>query len=236
MLLLVDVGNSTVKWAITPLHSYKPLKKGVLKPNRLEELRRFKDIPYRVVASVRPSLNPHVESLLKKPIFVKNEDCLQLVGSEYKTPRTLGVDRLLNAIGGLDYSDTFGVISFGTATVVDAVVDKKFLGGAIFLGLEKHLRCLSSNAEQLPLEKPTVPSTPLGRSTAECLNVGSFYSQVFTVKGLTDTYRQLYGIETFILTGGAAEYFKDFFGNYLLDRELLFKGLFKVFKKVYLKD
>jgi type III pantothenate kinase len=236
MLLLVDVGNSTVKWVITPLHSYKPLNKGILKPDRLGELKRFKDIPYRVVASVRPSLNPQLEKILEGPIFVTNKDCLQIIGSEYKTPHTLGVDRLLNAIGGLDYSDSFCIVSFGTATVVDAVVDKTFLGGAIFLGIEKHLKCLSSNAEQLPLEKPTIPLKVLGKSTAECLTVGSFYSQIFTVKGLIDEYRELYGIKTFILTGGTSEYFRDFFKGGILDRDLLFKGLFKVFKKVYRKD
>jgi len=229
MVLLVDVGNSAVKWVISEIGRYRPLQKGILKHNQIEELRKFKEIPHRVVASVKPSLNPKLAEVLNNPIFVRNEDCLHLISSEYETPHTLGVDRLLNAIGGLHYANSFCVVSFGTATVTDVVIEPTFLGGAIFLGIEKHLDCLYTYAEQLPMEKAQVPRRPIGMNTKECILSGAFYSQVFAVKGLINFYKKLYGIEKVILTGGSAEVFINQFETFFLDKELLFKGLFKVF-------
>lgn len=233
MLLLVDIGNSAVKWIISETDRYQPLRKGILNHDQIEELRKFKDIPYKVVASVKPSLNPKLAEVLKNPIFVKNEDCLRFISSEYETTHTLGVDRLLNAIGGLNYADTFCVVSFGTATVVDLVVEKTFLGGAIFLGMEKHLKCLNIHAEQLPMEKPQIPQRPIGKNTKECLLSGVFYSQLFAVKGFVQTYKELYGVEKVILTGGSSDFFISQFESFVFDKELLFKGLFKVFYEVY---
>jgi len=43
----------------------------------------------------------------------------------------LGVDRLFSAFGGLEFADTFLVISLGTTTVVDLVLNRTFKGGSI---------------------------------------------------------------------------------------------------------
>jgi len=227
---MVDVGNSSVKWRLSTPEEYQPLKEGVLSFDRLEELRKYSNVPYKVVASVKPSVNPRLEEVLINPYFVSVEDCKPLIGIDYKTPQTLGVDRVLNAIGGLEYTETFAVVSFGTATVVDLVLEKTFQGGAIFLGLEKHLGCLSKNAEQLPFvdfkEKPPF----LGKSTNQCIQSGVFYSQVFTVRGFLENFRTTYRVEKVLLTGGLGGIFKDFVPQGIFDKELLFRGLFRIFR------
>lgn len=229
MLLLVDVGNSSVKWRLTPADDYKPIGGGILTFDRLEELKKFADIPHKAVASVKPSVNPALERILKNPCFVSVEDCKPLIGIDYKTPSTLGIDRLLNAIGGLEYGNTFAVVSFGTATVVDLILEKTFKGGVIFLGVEKHLECLAKKGEKLPEVEPKNNPPLLGQSTAECLQSGVFYSQIFTAKGLLENFKTLYGVGKVILTGGYADFFHPQIGG-IIDKELLFRGLFRVYK------
>ena len=229
MLLLVDVGNSSVKWRLTPTETYKPTEGGVLTFDHLEELKRFSDIPHKWVASVKPSINPLLEEVLNNPHFVSVEDCKPLIDIDYKTPTTLGIDRLLNAIGGLEYGDTFAVVSFGTATVVDLVLNRTFKGGVIFLGVEKHLECLAKKGEKLPKVEFKQNPPFVGQSTEECIQSGVFYNQLFTVKGFLNRFITSYGIEKIILTGGYADFFHPQIGG-IFDKELLFKGLFKVYK------
>ena len=227
---MVDVGNSSVKWRLSTPEEYQPLKGGVLSFERLEELRKYSNVPYKVVASVKPSVNPRLEEILINPYFVSVEDCKPLIGIDYETPQTLGVDRVLNAIGGLEYAETFAVVSFGTATVVDLVLEKNFQGGAIFLGLEKHLGCLSNNAEQLPLVDLKTKPALLGKSTNQCIQSGVFYSQIFTVRGFLENFGTTYGVEKVFLTGGLGGIFKDFVPQAIFDKELLFRGLFRIFR------
>ena len=231
MFLLLDVGNTAVKWRLLErLGEYRPLKGGVLTFDRLEELKKFSSVPHKWVSSVKPSVNPLLVEILKNPRFVEVENCRALIEVDYKTPRTLGIDRLLNAVGGLEYGDTFAVVSFGTATVVDLVIDRTFKGGAIFLGTEKHLECLSKKGEQLPrVDLKEIPPL-LGKSTDECIQSGTFYNQLFTVRGYLERFKELYGVKGFIYTGGYADLFTPFLGQGILDGELLFKGLWKVIK------
>jgi len=231
MFLLLDVGNTAVKWRLLEdINEYRPLRGGVLTFDRLEELKRFSGIPHKWVSSVKPSVNPKLVEILKNPHFVEVEDCKNLIKVEYKTPHTLGIDRLLNAVGGSFYGDTFAVVSFGTATVVDLIIDRTFKGGVIFLGVEKHLECLSKKGEKLPRVNLTDVPPLVGQSTSECILSGVFYNQIFTVRGYLERFKNLFGVDRVIYTGGYAEFFKPFLGQGILDRELLFKGLWKVMK------
>ena len=229
MLLLVDVGNSTVKWRLSKIDKYKPIETGVLTFKKLVELKRFAHLPYKLVASVKPSLNKGLKEILKNPIFLNVKACEKIIKVNYKTPETLGVDRILNAIGGLEYGKSFVVVSFGTATVVDLVLNKTFEGGTIFLGFEKHAECLAKKGEQLkefiPSEKPPL----LGKSTQECISSGVFYNQLFTTKGFIKHFRDIYDVKKVICTGGLGKFFKDYL-KCIYDKELIFKGMFKVFE------
>jgi len=207
-LLLVDAGNTAVKWTLTPVDRFEVGKVEVHPVEATEgwfpllEKTVLKERPEEVlVSSVKPSLN---ELFKKLPAEVEVPGATQVarvMPTLYRTVETLGVDRLLNALGATCYADTFAVVSVGTAVVVDAVKNGIHQGGSIFLGPQKHLRCLHRSAEQLP-QVGTEPLPPPGKTTAEALSSGVWWSLKYSVEGFLNLYRTLFGTKVAILTGG----------------------------------
>jgi len=203
--LLVDIGNTALKWIF---EGEGKTSKGVIVLNSrwLEEFKRLVgrwNISKIYLASVKPSATKALKE--EFPNLVREitvDDLKRVMAIDYQTPHTLGVDRLLSAFGGLEFADTFLVISLGTATVVDLVLNKTFKGGSIFLGIERHLRCLYENAEKLPLvelkEKPPL----VGNSTKKALLSGVFYSLKFSLEGFIREYHQRYGVKKVFFSGG----------------------------------
>ncbi len=233
-LLLLDIGNTFTKWLVT--EACKPLSvlnrgefpsSGETFEKKLSELARKYPTARVFVSSVKPSSEGTIKNLFPSAETVSAEKLRGLIPVDYETPETLGADRVLNALGGLRYADTFAVVSFGTATVVDLVVEKVFKGGAVFLGVEKHLECLSKSAEKLPRLK--LPSKPhfLGESTEKALLSGVFYSTLFAVRGFLEEYRKRFGVKRVFLTGGAMDLFADELKGFEPEEKplLLFEGL-----------
>jgi len=210
--LLVDIGNTALKWVF---EGEGATSKGfiVLNDRWLKEFKRLVgrwNISKIYLASVKPSASKVIEK--EFPNLVREitiDDLKRVMAIDYQTPHTLGVDRLLSAFGGLEFADTFLVISLGTATVVDLVLNKTFKGGSIFLGIERHLRCLYENAEKLPLvelkEKPPL----VGKSTKKALLSGVFYSLKFSLEGFIREYHRRYGVKRVFFSGGYAHLFRN---------------------------
>lgn len=144
MTLLVDVGNSRVKWCL--------LREGVLSPQRAEEhaqwqaadWRRLLDVPglRRVVAASVAGGEP-IESLRAAALaagcaFERVTTAASAAGvrNAYPDPRLLGVDRWLAAIAAYRMTGAASVVlDVGTAATIDAVDgDGQHLGGFIVPG------------------------------------------------------------------------------------------------------
>ncbi len=229
-LLLVDGGNTTLKVCLTPLETFKPTSVEIIPYNSLHRLEKYKEINLKVVSTVKPSTLGKIKKFLKNPYVVKLEDTLPLIGIDYRTPHTLGIDRVISSIGGLYYDRSFIKVSFGTATVVDVVINKTFRGGAIFPGLEKSILCLVAHTDLLPKVEIEKKPPLVGKDTKSCIQSGVFYSQVFTVKGFIERLQKQLNIKTVILTGGAAGLFKEFFPSAVFDPYLTFRGLYEIAK------
>jgi len=227
-LLFLDVGNTKVKYLLTERESFKPIEVGYINFDELTELERFKQYPV-YVSSVKPSYNAVVSDFFKNVRFIKLEDCKRFLKITYKSPG-LGIDRVLSCIGGLEYNvKDFACIIFGTATTVNIVKNKTFISGAIFLGFQKELECLSQKAEQLPLlDLKNLQIEPLGDTTETNILGGVFYKHLFAVEGYIKTIRGKYNIETIFVSGGIAELFAERLKGVIHDPLLIFKGMFKV--------
>jgi type III pantothenate kinase len=215
--LLIDLGNSRLKWAqhgpgpwrsdAVPLDSEKNF--GAL----LETAWRKIDKPQRVIvcsvsgperlraveqwAQTRWSVAAHVVLPQAQQLGVKNL---------YRRPEQLGADRWAALIGarGLTASAAC-VVDAGTAVTVEALSAKgEFLGGAIFPGLRLLRDSLARGTESLP--RVTGNATDcLGRSTDEAIAAGTLFGLAGAVERLIDEYRRSLGepVEIF-LTGGDA--------------------------------
>jgi len=210
--LLVDIGNTALKWVF---EGEGETSKGVIVLNErwLEEFKRLVgrwNISKIYLASVKPSatkvLKEEFPNLVRE---ITVDDLKRFMAIDYQTPHTLGVDRVLSAFGGLEFADTFLVISLGTATVVDLVLHKTFKGGSIFLGIERHLKCLFESGEKLPLVELKGKPPLVGNSTKNALLSGVFYSLKFSLEGFIREYHRRYGIKKVFFSGGYAHLFRN---------------------------
>ena len=127
-------------------------------------------------------------------------------------PRTVGVDRLLNAIAGnVIRPDKFAmiIIDSGTATTVDVISkDGTFEGGAILPGFQLCAIALHQYTALLPHitneEMANTTPKPLGKNTRDALRSGLFWGQLGGVKELVKHYQEtLGGNVVIVVTGGA---------------------------------
>jgi type III pantothenate kinase len=217
MNLLIDLGNSRLKWTqhaagawrtdAVLLDSGKNIESlfdkvwgkiakprqviacSVSSPERLNALEQW--------TRTRWSVMPHIVRPQAQQLGVKNL---------YRQPEQLGADRWAALIGARGLTGSAAcVVDAGTAVTVEALsAGGEFLGGAIFPGL----RLLRDS-----LARGTVAIAPaegnaadcLARSTADGVAAGTLFGLAGAVERLLDEYRRSLGepMEIF-LTGGDA--------------------------------
>jgi len=130
---------------------------------------------------------------------------------DYKTPETLGADRIADACGaaGLHPGESCLVIDAGTCITVDFIDAKGvYHGGAIMPGLKMNLQALHTFTAKLPLiDLEGVEKTPvLGRSTEESILAGTVGATLLALAGYVALYKEKAPNLRVLLTGGDAKY------------------------------
>ncbi|SMO36045.1 type III pantothenate kinase [Balnearium lithotrophicum] len=220
-VLLIDAGNTRVKGALS--ENGKEFNSVFNVPTdkfRLELLSPFSNLPM-AVSSVVPEISKIIKGKFPKAFFVSQKLNLPI---EINYKSELGADRISNMVGGLFYGSSFIVGSFGTATVIDIVVDRKFLGGYIFPGVETMVKALSRFTRKLP-EVNITPSLNPGKSTEKCISSGIFVSTV----GALSFVQRKFNLPT-IVTGGYGRLIKGFLNRTALDENLTFRGIYRIFE------
>lgn len=160
MMLLVDIGNTRVKWATCEAGRLSPQQAAVHARWKVRQWRQalFDVGPItRVVAasvagsSSRARLEQAAAASGAAVHFVASSAQAGGVRSAYPDPSLLGVDRWAALIGAYHLRRTACcVIDIGTATTVDAVDDGgRHLGGFILPGPQLMVRSLHSNTSDL---------------------------------------------------------------------------------------
>jgi type III pantothenate kinase len=171
MLLLVDAGNTRVKWALVPRKARdlqdlgRWAESGLVEHARVRELAdawRGKHVVHVLVSNVAgQAMRETLEQVLLaalglQPVpiewFASVPECGG-VHNNYRNPPQLGCDRFASAIGAhaLYPGQALVVATCGTATTVDAITpDGVFLGGMILPGLGLMASSLAKNTAQLP--------------------------------------------------------------------------------------
>ena len=217
MNILVDLGNSRLKWAqqaaglwrtdaalldgqenfVSLLDSvwdemtapHKVIVSNVSTPQRLRALEQWVQTHW--------SVKPHIVRAQAEQLGVKN--C-------YRDPQQLGADRWAALIGarGLGVSATC-IVDCGTAVTVDALSTQgEFLGGVIFPGLRLLRASLAQGTQGIDATAGDAADCP-ARSTADGVAAGTFFGLAGAVERLLEEYRRTLG-ETMqvLLTGGDA--------------------------------
>lgn len=213
MNLAIDIGNTAVKWAtfeggVLAHSSVCPLG-AAASPDWVEELNGMPIGQAIVCASGSDAL---VEQLSKSFTFhlsLFTSATPLPIRLDYKTPATLGADRVADACGAwaLHKGEDCLVIDAGTCITVD-FLDREgtYHGGAIMPGLRMNLQALHTFTAKLPLIElePGRKAPVLGRSTEESIVAGTLGATLLALAGYVALYRQKCPSLRVLLTGGDA--------------------------------
>ncbi|WP_457755287.1 type III pantothenate kinase [Thermovibrio ammonificans] len=199
-LVVLDVGNTAVKAALFEggklfsLFTVPTARASEELPLRLKNLSGT-PLAY---ASVVPEVSRLIDKLFPQSFSVSRAQKLP-INVNYGSK--MGADRLA-AMSALHHFESYVVVSCGTATVIDAVKEKEFVGGYILPGLYTMAEALREKTALLPEVKEFKTLKP-GRSTRECISAGILAATVGAVKAVVEHI----GIEPnrIFLTGGAAK-------------------------------
>jgi len=212
--LLIDVSNSFVKLApATTRKIGKPIRlpTGKLTISAMRQILRRYNARTIVVSSVVPKRNRAISAGAGSARVLFLTPKLDLgVGISYPQPRSIGADRLANAVAVAQlYGTPAIVVDFGTAVTFDVVSAKgDYVGGVIAPGLEAMTSYLYQRTALLPKLTLREPRRAIGKTTRDAMMSGA----VFGYRGLVREIIERLCAENFsdakphiVATGGYAQ-------------------------------
>jgi len=228
MLLLVDAGNTRVKWALMETATLQQAGLGHWSAygtvqhddlGKLSDIWRDAQISRVLISNVagqamRNGLEQTlVRALGLKPVPIEWFASLSALGgihNDYRNPAQLGCDRFASAIGAhaLLPNQTLLVATCGTATTLDAITaDGHFIGGMILPGLKLMASSLARNTAQLPqVPEDNVTLQPFSDNTDDAIVSGCLAAQVGAIERAAAALSANHGATTCLLSGGAARF------------------------------
>lgn len=154
------------------------------------------------------------------------------VANAYKTPETLGLDRLAAVVGafGRYPGQNCLVIDAGTCITFDFLkAPGIYLGGNISPGLSMRLEAMHRQTARLPLAVLEQPAEMIGTSTETALQNGAIFGAVFETEGYIRHWEQTWGNINILLTGGDAPLLaKNLKKQIFVHQNLVLEGLNKI--------
>ncbi len=214
MNLCIDRGNSSTKIGIfnqdklVETITYESFDK-----IDIEALIKRFDIEACILSSVVLNDNNLIHDLQKIHTFIELTHKTPVpVLNLYKTPETLGKDRLAAVVGAsfLQPDTDILVVDAGTAVTYDFIDSNlNYHGGNIAPGINLRLRALHEFTHKLPLAEVKQDSPFLGQDTNSALLSGAIYGIVFEIDGYINTLKIKYPKLSTFLTGGSTFYFDN---------------------------
>jgi len=208
MNVIIDIGNTRIKLAVFKQFSFieelvvprKELHKS------LETIFNKYIIIRGIVASVGSFDENKFAKWMQKVPFIKLDYTINLpFKNQYKSPETLGVDRLALAAAAVHQYPNRNVlvIDAGTCITYDFISSNKvYLGGAIAPGLTMRYESLHNYTEKLPLLSPEILKKLIGKTTSESIQIGIINGLSSEINDNISLYNEKFYNLTVVLTGG----------------------------------
>ena len=213
MNLVVDVGNSLIKFAVFDKGNilFDSVIESEKTAGHIKDIfKRFPKIKNAIVSSVG-NLNDKDFAVLSVfcKVHVLSHNSKVPFKNSYATPQTLGVDRIALATAAFYHNPNANtlVIDAGTCLTYDMLNDYgEYLGGGISPGLAMRYRSLSEQTSKLPLLGPDELFDFIGNSTKTSIHSGVLNGISVEIDGVIDQYRSRFTDLTVILTGGDGQF------------------------------
>lgn len=237
MNLTIDQGNSRTKVALFDDNG-RIVKNFIYKSfaaSDVDKLFSLYPITNSIISSV-VNIEPAVVNTLhrhSKRFVLFDHDTPIPIRNGYKSPETLGQDRLAAAVGAafLCSKQNVLIIDAGSAITYDFVSEEnEFVGGNIAPGVKMRLTMLHRMTKKLPLvEVEQNELLPLfGKTTRDAIAAGVVRGIVYEVKGYIRALNAQLKQLSIILTGGNAPYISNRLNNEqppILEPHLVLIGL-----------
>jgi type III pantothenate kinase len=233
MNLIIDVGNTKVKLAV--FDNQKRVKKiSATHKNFLNKIKtlqkEYPDIKRAIISSVGNVSKEDLEQLnYYFKLLILNSSTKIPFKNCYKTPTTLGVDRiaLVSASVHKYPNKNVLIIDAGTCVTYDFITTKnEYLGGAISPGIRMRYNSLHNLTANLPLLDTKPPQNLIGNSTSESIHSGIINGILKELDGIVQEYAKKYQDLTVILTGGDTKFLsKQLKSSIFANSNFLLEGL-----------
>lgn len=233
---VVDAGNSRTKVA----HYYNDELRGVQIFGEAEDAElkdKFKEIKSNqsILSSVlSEEKKKKVIEDLQPTIVLSEKTSLPISIENYKTPKTLGADRIANVVAGHSLSKKKNtlVIDVGTCIKFDFIdADGNYQGGSIAPGMMMRFKAMHDYTGQLPLIDTPEEANLIGQSTFESMNSGVMIGMNAEIDGMIALYSQKFRPLTIFLTGGDHKRFdKGLKNSIFAENNLTLYGLYLILK------
>lgn len=256
MILAIDIGNTSIalggfegerllfvtRIATDPTKTEDEYASKILNILSLHGVGRG-GVEGAIISSVVPPLNSVMRSAISlvygtEPLMV----CPGVktgIGIRCDNPTSVGADLICSCVAvGAEYGAPALIVDIGTATkfiVTDR--DGAFCGVSIAPGVMMGLKALSSGTAQLPQISLEAPPAVVGKNTVDCMKSGVVFGAASMVDGMIDRiYDEVGARLPVFVTGGYASAIAPHCRHELtLDRDLVLKGLNKIYQKNKIK-
>ena len=230
MKLIIDIGNTAVKVALfegNELISATSVEECTLR-NMLSFVATH-TISSAIISSVK-ELNADIEKIIQhfNALFL-NENTPLPITIDYKTPNTLGRDRIAAVVGASVLFPKQDVLVFdaGTCLTIDFISKEKvYKGGRISPGIAMRYKSLHQFTDKLPLCEFSESSVLLGNDTKSSIISGVQQGILAEVSEIINVYKKENKATIISVTGGDCFFFeKELKSSIFANPFLVMEGL-----------
>ncbi len=236
MNLIVDIGNTHAK--LVAFDGDTLLEEMCTSNKSLEALpamlgkHSFDKAIVATVADLSPAAKTMLSSITFPTLYFTPEIPVPLIEIQYRTPHTLGTDRIGAVVGAVAQKpgNDILVVDVGTCITFEFVDSKgHYKGGNISPGLRMRLEALNMKTDRLPLvgAKGEVPE--IGFDTETAIRSGVLNGIKNEIEGYINAFIKKYPSLLVFLTGGGCLDFDSTIKNTIfVDKYLVARGLNKI--------
>jgi len=228
--LIIDIGNTAVKTAL--FEGKHLISSAILDDCTLQSILVFvgaQTISNAIISSVK-SVDTDLEQIIKHfDAHFLNENTSLPITIDYKTPYTLGKDRIAAVIGAfcLFPKQDVLVLDAGTCLTIDFISkEKSYKGGRISPGILMRYRALNQFTSNLPLCEFSERSKVIGDDTNSSIISGVQQGILAEVREIINVYKMKNKDTIIAVTGGDCFFFeKELKSSIFANPFLVMEGL-----------
>ena len=231
MRLIIDIGNTLVKYAVFDNCEIVYFEKSKdLKNSIITNIVNQYSINSSIVSSVRDEVQIHLDH---DTLYLSNNTKLPFL-INYKSPETFGKDRIANiaAVVFLYSLKNVLIIDAGSCITIDFVnKDGLYLGGRISPGLKMRYQALHHFTAKLPELTIQKEFLVLGNDTDSSIISGVQVGVLSEIQTVITDFKKENDDLFVIITGGDTFFFENALKSTIFaDQDLVLKGLNEILK------